>query len=530
MTDTEEPPIGPIALSLSGGGFRAAGFHLGVLTALQRVGLITQVRVLSTASGGSLVGARWLLGLARDEPFEQTHYELSRYLLEAQPLRQAVRRAAKERLTLTQGFAEVLEDSLFDDSRFSSATLREILESRIFIEEGSFNATVGSTGQPFRFTFSRGSSARIGNQARHLPRKVAQHLRMSDIVATSAAFPGAFEPMVMPNDFTFPDADLAQQAEESFTGGRQGLVDGGVYDNQGISAMLLAAKRFDNNPGPEKIDLFLVSDAERKLEAPVARVPRKKRRWIPMLRIWHVAALSWLAILGAGASIYLIWQKVLAERAINDFRWPNDAIAFGVPIAMCVVLILGVLYARRVVSKTLRPIRAHVGSKAWRTLKRLRVRDAVEAIQTRATTLEGVAAYAFPQRVRSLVYQSVWGNSALKGRRVACHVYELLEDRFKHVDGLYAPEAKLVQCVKRASRLPTGLELSAPDELDDLQVTGQATVIANLIEFLEGTFGRVRSKWPLNALELDGLLREDWESINTSGKPLRPRGPESGRR
>ncbi len=530
MRHTDEPPIGPIALSLSGGGFRAAGFHLGVLTALQRVNLLSQVRVLSTASGGSLVGARWLLGLARDEPFEETHYELSRYLLEAQPLRQAVRRAAKERITLTQGFAEVLEDSLFDDSRFSSATLREILESRTHIEEGSFNATVGRTGQPFRFTFSRGNSARIGNQNRHLPRKVAQHLRMSDIVAASAAFPGAFEPMVMPNDFTFPDAELAGAAVEEFTGGAQGLVDGGVYDNQSISAMLLAAKRFDNSPSPENIDLFLVSDAERKLEAPVARIPRKKRRWIPMLRIWHLSVLSWLAVLGAGASIYLIWQKVLAERAIHDFRWPNDAIAFGVPIVVAVVLILVILYARLVLAKTMRPIKAHVGNKAWRSIKRLRVRDAVEAIQTRATTLEGVAAYAFPQRVRSLVYQSVWGNSLLKGRRVACHVYELLGDSFKHVDGLYDPKPSLLQCIKRASRLPTGLELSAPDELDDLQVTGQATAIANLIEFLEGTHGRVRSKWPLEVLELDGLLREDWEAINAGGKPLRPRGAETGRR
>jgi predicted acylesterase/phospholipase RssA len=530
MRDTEEPPIGPIALSLSGGGFRAAGFHLGVLTALQRVGLLPQVRVLSTASGGSLVGAKWLLGLARDEAFEQTHYDLCRFLLEAQPLRKAVRRAAKERLTLTQGFAEVLEESLFDDTRFSSATLREVLESRTHIEEGSFNATVGQTGQPFRFTFSRSNSARIGNQSRNLPRKVAQHLRMSDIVAASAAFPGAFEPMVMPNDFTFPDADLAASAIESFTGGPQGLVDGGVHDNQGISAMLLAARRFDNNPSTATIDLFMVSDAERKLDAPVARVPRKKRRWIPMLRVWHVSFLSWLAILGAGASIYLIWQKVLAERAIHDFRWPNDAIAFGVPIAVAVTLILVILYGRLVLAKALRPVKAQVGTKAWRSLKRLRVRDAVEGLVTRAKSLEGVAAYAFPQRVRSLVYKSVWGNSVLQGRRVACHVYELMENKFEHVDGLYAPKSGLAQCVKRASRLPTGLEMSAPDELDDLQVTGQATAIATLVEYLEGTHGRVRAKWPLEVLELDGFLREDWEALNSTAKPLRPRGPDKGPR
>ena len=95
------------------------------------------------------------------------------------------------------------------------------------------------------------------------------------------------------------------------------------------------------------------------------------------------------------------------------------------------------------------------------------------------------------------------------------------------MDGLYDPKPPLLQCVKRAARLPTGLELSAPDELDDLQVTGQATTIANLIEYLEGTFGRVRSQWPLEVLELDGLLREDWEALNSSGKPQRPRELDS---
>ncbi|MEM8711060.1 MAG: patatin-like phospholipase family protein, partial [Planctomycetota bacterium] len=127
---TELAPIGPIALSLSGGGFRAAGFHLGVLTVLQRAGLLDQVRVLSTASGGTLLGARWLIGKVRGESFSDTHFEFAKYLQTAEPLRGAARRAARERLTLTQAIAEEFEEHLFDDSRFASPTLREIFESR----------------------------------------------------------------------------------------------------------------------------------------------------------------------------------------------------------------------------------------------------------------------------------------------------------------------------------------------------------------------------------------------------------------
>ena len=58
------PPTTPrmptIGLALSGGGFRAAAFHLGVLQRLRELGLLRRVMVLSTVSGGSIVGAAWV--------------------------------------------------------------------------------------------------------------------------------------------------------------------------------------------------------------------------------------------------------------------------------------------------------------------------------------------------------------------------------------------------------------------------------------------------------------------------------------
>jgi predicted acylesterase/phospholipase RssA len=49
-----------IGLALSGGGFRAAAFHLGVLRRLRELGVLGQIRVMSTVSGGSIVGALWV--------------------------------------------------------------------------------------------------------------------------------------------------------------------------------------------------------------------------------------------------------------------------------------------------------------------------------------------------------------------------------------------------------------------------------------------------------------------------------------
>ena len=44
-------------MALSGGGSRAIAFHLGCLRALNRLGLLDRVAVLSTVSGGSVIGA-----------------------------------------------------------------------------------------------------------------------------------------------------------------------------------------------------------------------------------------------------------------------------------------------------------------------------------------------------------------------------------------------------------------------------------------------------------------------------------------
>src|SRR5688572_28439269 len=50
-----------IGLALSGGGFRAAAFHLGVLKRLRELGLLSRIHLLSTVAGGSIVGALWAM-------------------------------------------------------------------------------------------------------------------------------------------------------------------------------------------------------------------------------------------------------------------------------------------------------------------------------------------------------------------------------------------------------------------------------------------------------------------------------------
>lgn len=59
-TETER-----LGLALSGGGFRAAFFHVGVLARLAELGVLPKVEVISAVSGGSIVGAAYYLRLRR---------------------------------------------------------------------------------------------------------------------------------------------------------------------------------------------------------------------------------------------------------------------------------------------------------------------------------------------------------------------------------------------------------------------------------------------------------------------------------
>ena len=56
-----------IGLALSGGGARAIAFHLGCMRALQDRRILDKIQVISTVSGGSVIGACWAY---RGESFE----------------------------------------------------------------------------------------------------------------------------------------------------------------------------------------------------------------------------------------------------------------------------------------------------------------------------------------------------------------------------------------------------------------------------------------------------------------------------
>ena len=58
MTDNNDFKLG---LALSGGGFRSALFHVGMLARLAELDLLRKVDVISSVSGGSIIAAYYYL-------------------------------------------------------------------------------------------------------------------------------------------------------------------------------------------------------------------------------------------------------------------------------------------------------------------------------------------------------------------------------------------------------------------------------------------------------------------------------------
>lgn len=285
---------GKVGLALSGGGFRASLYHIGVLAKLAELDVLRKVETLSCVSGGSIIGAHYYLEV--------------RHLLQTKPDKQitrqdyidiiqkisidflaGVQRNLRTRVisnwwnnckmlwhkdySRTNRIGELYEKELFSRVNDEGNTGERWLNN-LFVcpmcEDGTpdtsfnpkydnwrryakapvliLNATTLNTGHNWQFTaaWMGESPATIqkidGNyRLRRMyykengDEKYQRKIRLGYAVAASSCVPGMFEPLALPNLYK----DKAVK-----------LVDGGVHDNQGICGLL-----------EQDCSVILVSDA-----------------------------------------------------------------------------------------------------------------------------------------------------------------------------------------------------------------------------------------------------------------------------
>jgi NTE family protein len=264
------------ALCMSGGGYRATLFHLGSIIRLNELGVLGELKRISSVSGGSITSA--LLGLEwtsldwqtvdgrKVASFDSVHDKIVGPLRRMTATSIDVSSVLWGALNPWTWVSEEVEKR-YDDILFNERTLQSLPRD----DEGPrfvINATNVKTGSLFRFSRPYIADYRVG---------IIENptVSIAKAVAASSAFPPVLSPMRLaldPSRFKpgVPTSDVPAELRTEAI-----LTDGGVYDNLGIET---AWKRYKT---------VLVSDAGRKMDddlAPATDWARHSRRLIDLLQ------------------------------------------------------------------------------------------------------------------------------------------------------------------------------------------------------------------------------------------------------
>jgi predicted acylesterase/phospholipase RssA len=511
-------PLGNLAISLSGGGYRAAAYHLGTLRLMDRVGLLPSVVGLSTVSGGTICGMAWVVSLIEGKTFGEFYDQFSKYLIGNNVIAQALEGLTSNRDHTSHTWASLIgaasdvyaRPNLFGDRRFG-----DVLGARgLQLEEAIFNSTEFHTGQDFHFRRSDHATATLGNGSYPLPRAVAQHIRLADIVAASSCFPGGFEPLVFPQQFRwtaeYPLQSAVNDLGPVFEGGLP-LMDGGIYDNQGVESLLIAFQ-------DSSATTLIISDVSAR-DTRMYDVPASpgSRGWITLNWVWRLALLMVvLALVSAGV---LAWDGFQTARR-GDWR-PLDYLLYLVPGALAAGVGIGLWWARRRLKEANRLLGKTVDVEAWPSLKKLTVPEFTQMLALRISSLLALTSKVFMARIRRLMFTRVWEDSRYQGRRIANLIYAMARDETE----LFAaypwlrPSARLVNLAETAERMATTLWFTEPSEFTTQKQAGEATLcfvlLRHIVRDRPGQYEAPGA--PLH--DLYQRLRTEWDGFNAASAP-----------
>jgi NTE family protein len=216
---TDEPAHG-VALCLSGGGYRAMLFHVGVVWRLHDAGWLERLDRVSSVSGGSITAGALALAWPKleAEGLEPAFVAPLRALAGRTVDATSVIVGALTPDTISERVAKAYRRHLFGD-----ATLQDLPDHPRFV----INATSVQSGALFRFSKPFMADWRVG-------RVKNPTVPLADAVAASSAFP----PVLSPFELDLRDCEWLDEDGNDLGHGeyreRAVLADGGVYDNLGL--------------------------------------------------------------------------------------------------------------------------------------------------------------------------------------------------------------------------------------------------------------------------------------------------------
>jgi predicted acylesterase/phospholipase RssA len=264
------PHVQKIGLALSGGGFRASLYHLGLVRFLRDAGILPNVTHITSVSGGSIFAAHMVLNWDRynGSPGEfdavaseflsfvrlDVRNRIVRRFPLALPLRWPRRLLGRSnrRLTRTGLLEYQYEKHLIGDvSLFELPEKPDLHLLATNLSEGCLCSFHRSGLLMVRRQSGSGGTVRIDRI----------HVGLATVamaVTASSAFPGFFPPLELTG------ADVGAKSGEF---GRQAYTDGGVFDNLGVRMF----RCLEGSLREEGLECVLVSDVGKEIEVQGSR-------------------------------------------------------------------------------------------------------------------------------------------------------------------------------------------------------------------------------------------------------------------
>lgn len=517
-----------IGLTFSGGGYRAACFHLGTLFYLDSIKMGGQrtfldcVTALSTVSGGTITGLCYMLGISRGEPVDGISRRLYDFLLNTDLVTSALDNLSRYEKNSYPSLIRTMS-GIYDKELFEGAVLGNLMDKleEVPVSHFSVNATDFTHGLPFRFQITRKIRSAagtpyeyglIGNEEMQLSRKLACHIRLSDILACSSCFPGGFEPMVFPGDFTWektPEINSFLQKVDSL-----GIMDGGIVDNQGIEPVLLAEEQMKRD-SPEKrdkcLDLFIVSD----VSSPYMNAYQASAFKLPKL----IRGLSLNSISNFLGKMEIATAVLFMGSLFCSVRYASD-VSFILLMFSSIIWGICSLAKKYVINVAKKSIVKHSVS----SLLNLRLCDLFTLMANRISSVLMLTETVFMKHIRRLEYARIYRDKKWMNRRITNTVYELREnERWADKIALgklsldLAPSVAMQENSSKAAAMGTTLWFTDDDKRkgipEALIAAGQYTICWNLLEYIDNI-----KKYPDNLnenhlliLACETQLKEDWE-------------------
>ncbi|WP_264524031.1 patatin-like phospholipase family protein [Flavobacterium sp. N502536] len=254
-------PFESIGFALSGGGFRAAAYGLGVLSVFdalkinnpggKTLRLLDKVEFISSASGGTITLLVYTAALRKGKSFGDFFGDLNKKLTGEFLIHQALDilkqdsywKDGEKKRNPINAFARAYHISLLDFLNEDEKCLDFIMSEdqgnqTTHLKEFCFNATEFYTGLSFRFQGSQKNwkekkGGKLGNRNMGINWKDSENsfktlrqIRLGDILASSSCFPLGFEPIIFPRDFSYFNGpqieDLKQAVELKTNSWREG--------------------------------------------------------------------------------------------------------------------------------------------------------------------------------------------------------------------------------------------------------------------------------------------------------------------